>query len=604
LLWCVLVALLLAFIPARAGAQAYSACEPSPAVKAALDQLPQHTPAQTYWQYIEQRLAATEALLSQYLDDVFVHRAFIDIKERAVNRDELIAEYKARHEQDPANVRLAYLYGLTLVGRETPEAIKVLTAVLNSDPKFALPHLELATIYSSRAFLDKSETTSHLKAFLEACPASLEGYQALAPVNDQEFLRPYAVKLRAVVESRSDPDAVGAYRTLWKLEFKAHPITEHDTLRRQVSQDIARLRQLRLEDKPQWYQALETGYNLVEDKKQADWADEQYLTRIPQPDATVGMNKFWDDHMFPALDAPPDKKQAFYRALYEQTGQELKERPNSTLFWAYRFYGLENLDDIPPAEVVANVDDALGLLARNGGPKGLSSGAYIRPAGILSRRHLVPERVIELAEKGLAKWENEAKEPPYDLYSKEELEDQAAFRAYTRLHLLQYEIKGYLQLQQADKAQVQLELMDRWLQDFKLLPGKQNSPGTNAELRAVYWEQRARGAELQGRKQDAMAFYEDALLARFAAQQKQETGRKDELADNAHQLWKSLGATEEGWQLWYGRPANELANQVTLTWRDAQEGLPAFQLADLNNKTWTLAALKGKTVFLNFWASW
>jgi hypothetical protein len=146
--------------------------------------------------------------------------------------------------------------------------------------------------------------------------------------------------------------------------------------------------------------------------------------------------------------------------------------------------------------------------------------------------------------------------------------------------------------------------MDRWLQEFKSLGGKVNAAKTDAGLYVVYWGLRARAAELQGRKQDAMAFYQNALQARLTAQQKPEAGRKDELADNAHQLWNHLGGTQEGWQLWYGRPANDLVSQATLTWQDAHEPLPPFELADLKGKTWNLAALKGKTIYLNFWASW
>jgi hypothetical protein len=603
LLWCALAALLLGFIPAGVWAQTYDACTPAPAVKAAFDQLPGRTPAQTNWQFIEQRHAAVQASLRQYPDDVFLQREYIHVM-RSIEKDKVIAEYKAGHEQNPESPRLAYLYGLTLVDRQTPEAVKLFDAALEKDPKFALPHLELVTIYRSHAFLDKAQSTFHLKAYLDACPASLEGYEALTQVGDKEFVRPYGEKLRTLLESRNDPEAVGAYRTLWSLEFKVHPASEYDALRRQVNQDIARLRQLKLEDKPQWYRALGDGYNLVEDKKQAEWADDQYLTRFPQLCAMVATGKFWDDHMFPGADSPLDKKRGFYRDLYEQSGQWLKERPNCLMFWGYRFNGIENLDDIPAAEVEADVEEALRASLRNDGPKGLSSGTYSRTAEILSKKHLEPERVVELAQKGLARWEIESKGPPSDLDTKEDQENHTAGRAYDRLQLLGYEIDGYLQLKEAEEAQVQLEKMDRWLQDFKLLPGKENSAKTNASLRAGYWRLRARAAELQNRKQDAMAFYENALLARLTAQQKPESGLRDELAANAHELWKGLGGTEEGWELWYGRPANDLANQATLTWQDAHEPLPAFELADLNGKTWNLAALKGKTVFLTFWSTW
>jgi hypothetical protein len=597
------LAWLLGFIPAGVWAQTYDVCRPAPAVKAALEQLPQNTPEQTTWQFLERRLAANEALLRQYPDDMFVQRECIHVM-RSIDKDKVIGEYKARHEQNPDSPQLAYLYGLTLVGRQTPEAVKLFNVALEKDPKFTLPHLELVTIYRSHAFLDKAQSTFHLKAFLDACPASLEGYEELTQLGDRDVVRPYAEKLRALLESRSDADAVGAYRTLWSLEFKMHPASEYDALRHQVNQDITRLRQLKLEDMPQWYQALEAGYTLVEDKKQAEWADDQYLTRFPQPCAMVATGKFWDDHMFPGADSPPDKKRGFYSALYEQSGRWLKERPNCLMFWAYRFNGIENLDDIPAAEVEADVDQMLQAVARNVGPRGLASGTYSQAVEAFSKKHLEPQRVIELAQKGLARWEIKSKEPPYDLDIKEEQENSTTRRADARLQLLGYEIDGYLQLKQTEQAQVQLEQMDRWLQDFKSLPGKQNSAKTLAGIYAIYWSLRARAAELQDRNQDAMAFYENALLARLTAQQKPETGRKDELADNAHQLWEGLGGTEEGWELWYGRPANELANQATLTWQDTHEPLPAFELADLKGKTWNLAALKGKTTFLTFWSTW
>ena len=78
----------------------------------------------------------------------------------------------------------------------------------------------------------------------------------------------------------------------------------------------------------------------------------------------------------------------------------------------------------------------------------------------------------------------------------------------------------------------------------------------------------------------------------------------DELADEAKKLWGSLGGTEQAWSMWYGRRANELAQSASLRWDETNEPLAAFELADVNGKIWNVEALKGKTTFLNFWASW
>jgi hypothetical protein len=121
---------------------------------------------------------------------------------------------------------------------------------------------------------------------------------------------------------------------------------------------------------------------------------------------------------------------------------------------------------------------------------------------------------------------------------------------------------------------------------------------------AAWWGLMARAAELQGHQQDAMAFYEHALLLRLEAQQMPETGIPDEVAENARRLFTKLGGTNDGWQIWYGSRADRLATLATLTWEEANQPLPSFELVDLKGKTWTQASLKGKVTFLNFWATW
>jgi hypothetical protein len=590
----------------NAWAQSADVCGPAPAVKAALDQLPEQTPALTDWQFHEQHAAALQALLRQYPEDVFVQRAYIDSMNSRSDKEKVIAEYKARHEQNTNNPQLDYLYGLTLVGRQSAEAIKLFSAALKEEPKFPWPHLPLVTIYNSSVFLNKEQTVAHLRAFLDACPASLDGYEMLARMDDKDLLRPYTAPLRTMLVNRTDPEAVSAYRTLWSLEFKAHAASEYDGLRQQVGKDLERLRPLKLEDKRRWYEALEDGYKLVNDQKQSDWAQEQRQTRFPRPWELAAMTKWWKDHHWPSDDTPPDVKRAFSSDLLQQSAQWAKERPNMIYAWYYRLDAMEQLEDVPAADVEAAIDQTLKIALSNAGPDGPDSNVYSELAEVTSKKHLEPERVVEWAQKGLAQLEIESKEPTYDLNATpENLDYHKFYPAYSRLEILGFEVEGYLQMKQADKAQLLLTQMDEWLQDLKSLAGdNQTHKKTYASRLSAYWAQMAHEAELRGRKLDAMGFYENALLTRLDAQQKPETGKKDELADDAHQLWASLGGTDEGWRLWYGRRADALANQSGLTWEDANLPLPTFELADLNGKTWTVAALKGKTTFLNFWASW
>ncbi len=81
-------------------------------------------------------------------------------------------------------------------------------------------------------------------------------------------------------------------------------------------------------------------------------------------------------------------------------------------------------------------------------------------------------------------------------------------------------------------------------------------------------------------------------------------GEKDEIANDAHQLWVRLGGSEESWKLWYARRAEIVGAQTHVTWENSEDPLPPFQLTDLQGKRWQPADLKGRVVFLNFWASW
>ena len=605
-------AVLLAVCSIAAGSRRLSAdtpvCAPSPSVKSALDQSPSYQSAsQTDWQYHELRQSALKALLSHYPDDVFVQGA--DVRSRLypdLDREKVMAQYKALHEQHPDDARLDYVYGLTLVGRDSPQAIKLFTAALDKDPSFEFPRLELVQIFSSPNFLDKAQAASQVKSFLSACPAALDGYGPLARMDDRALIAENAQKLRQVLQPRTDPEALASYPTLWSLEFKSRPPAEYDALRKQVAGDLSRIRGLNLQNERRWYEALAEGYKLVNDQKQSDWADEESARRFPTPYYLPQRQKWEKDHPYPGDDTPADKKQAHYSEFLKQTDDWVKQRPNTTYIWMERLDALEHLDGAPPSDVEACIDRVMQVAEANAGPEPLDSYVYFSVAETLSKKHLEPDREVEMAGKGLDLLEVESKQPPYDLYATaKDLDDQGFYNNNQRAQALYYEADGDLQLSQPEKAQAALAQLDERLQQLKNQAGDKDDRRKGlAGQESSYWGGMARLAELQNRKVDGMAYYESALLARLDSGQLPAAGEKDELQDGARQLWASLGGTDEGWKMWYGRRADALASQSHLTWETANDPLPPFELTDLKGKTWQLPDLKGKVIFLNFWASW
>lgn len=607
--------------------QEASGCEPSPEIRTALKQLPDYwrEPALTNWQVYQMRTAKLDALMRQYPNDVFVQRTYIEsatflrsLSNASVERRAKIdAQYKALHEQQPDDPQVDFLYGMTLTGRDTPLAIHLFEAALAKDPHFPLPHLNLIRVYGSAVFQDKEKSNAHLKAFLDACPVTIEGYQALSWTSgDKKLLANYAHKLRSVLEKSPDADIVDGYQVLWAMEFKTHPASEYPGLGKQVASDLERLRKLDLEDDPDWYGALEDGYKLANDQKQAAWAKEERERHFPVVGQLPDKVKWHNEHPQPEEDAPAATRLAYYRDVLSESDKWLKEPTASALVTFHiledRVDAMSHLDDVPADEVVKSVEQMLKFGAENGGPGPWSddfspwSSDYRHAADVLSKKHIAPERVVDYAQKGLAITEVEIKEPMPDLWAtKDNVAGHNFWQAQSRLEMLKYEIGGYLELKQADKAAPLMAEMDRRIQDLKSLAGdKDDRKQDCSRWLADYWGIRAREAEVRGWNIDAAAFYQNALLVRLDAKIKPPADERDELAENAHHLWVSLNGTEEGWQLWYGHRANDLANDSGFRWENANDPLPGFELADLNDTKWNVNSLKGKTTLISFWATW
>jgi hypothetical protein len=591
-------------------AQSTPICVPSAEVQSALEQVPSYQTAdQSKYSFFQARRSAIRTLLQRYPGDVFVQRAYIGSMPRwnTFSDDlKIIAEYQALHDQRPDDGYIAYLYGATLVGRDTPQAIKLFTAALERAPNFPWPHLQFVSIYSTPNFLDKSKAISHAKAFLSACPSAFEGYSLLGGLGDNDLIRQAASQLRRIIPPRKDPDALGTYSMLWSLEFAAHPPSEYDELRKQITADIAHLRALNLENVRQWWAALQEGYKLTNDEMQSDWAGDQSARRFPSNRNLPEEMKWYEDHAYPGSDAPEDKQKAYYSDLLKQTDAWIKQHPNSYYIWSDRLQALDHLDDSPTAEVETCIAKLLALAQADKGPVPLDLVTDYQLVWALYNKKLQPRLQLELAQKSLDQLALESKQPSDDrTSSKTDNEDRAFWVPYNKFSGYFWEADAYVRLQQADKAQDALRHADAALQALKSqINGKDDFRKAYARQESSYWLAEARLAELQGQKLDAMAYYESALLARLDSGSLPVPGEKDDLAHDAHQLWASLGGSDESWKLWYTRRADAIAAQSHLTWENTTDPLPAFQLADLQGKTWQLADLKGKVVFLNFWASY
>jgi hypothetical protein len=140
----------------------------------------------------------------------------------------------------------------------------------------------------------------------------------------------------------------------------------------------------------------------------------------------------------------------------------------------------------------------------------------------------------------------------HDYATKENVQEDKFYNAVNLINPYGYEADGHVELKRAGKARLARTRMEDELQTVKTaVDDKAEYKKAYTSRLACWWSLMARVAELEGHDQDAMGFYEHALLSRLEAQETPETGIKDEVADGARRLWTKAGGSNDGWQLWY-----------------------------------------------------
>ncbi len=120
------------------------------------------------------------------------------------------------------------------------------------------------------------------------------------------------------------------------------------------------------------------------------------------------------------------------------------------------------------------------------------------------------------------------------------------------------------------------------------------------EDQSAVWAVKAAFAEVEGRKLDALLMYQAAIESRSPDANPK---GKDELADNEDRLWKELGGSAATRDLWEKKiKITELTSEGG--WEKPTKAMFAWELSDLQGRTWKMASLNGKTILINVWATW
>lgn len=581
-------------------------CDPS---RRALEALARVAPASSPARRAA-RLRELGALRARFPREALVHERYQDAAATNADRDEVIAEYRELLQRHPGDPLSAYLAARSLIGARTKDAIPELERLAPSVPR---AHLALARPYQSEAFRNPAKLREHVAAFVQACPASVEGAPLLQSIEPSEFVRKETTRLRALLERRRDVESLVHYSALWALEFRVKPASEHEALRALVGRDLERLGRIDPGTHEAYYYTLLEGYELAGDKAGQQRVAERQAARFPGREHVALSQRFRDEHPYPKDSDPPDIKKAGYKAYLSAYLDWARRWPDTLVLWYQAVRLLDEVDDVAAADVLAAGEGLLKAAAREPGylyfvsTIGGSSVSLV-VAHAFAARGVAVERLPDLVREGLAENERPRERMTYDLYpASAEDRNKPFVRWYGPLTVADI----WLKAKDRDRARSALREVSGLLDEAK--PGVDAPKGTSdraaeqaAFLRKAseYWQRMAELARLEGRKADAMACYQNAVLAR----QGTEGGGTDTIGPAARALWKDLGGTDEGWAAWSERAAllgaaSKPNESSSLAWDTPGAAVPEFDLSDLAGRKWTLADLKGKVTFASVWTS-
>jgi thiol-disulfide isomerase/thioredoxin len=535
------------------------------------------------------RRAAVNEELKDKPADFTLNRLLLD---RAVYQKRAVRErYQHEFEARPDSLDAAYLYGRSLVGSHTPEALKIYAQIVAKDPDYPWAHLSQLEIYRAEAFRDRRKLAASFATIRRVCPSELKPFEYLSEIEDAGVVAREAVQLRELLAASKDPHGLGLYRVLWAAEFRVRPKDEHDAERRTVAEDLNRLRPF--ESLPEVQTAMTNGARLTGDDALA-----KEITAMHAPDPFAEYQAWQAAHPHPKEDDPPDKKRSYAQARLEAAKRWIELDPTQPLGYDECLHALVALE-APAADLASAAADLLAADRRRDYGR---HTYFLSVARAYLERGVMLDRVPALIDEALTSLDDPESMIEIDLAPSPER------TAASRMMVVAYHAEAvalqseyYEKQGQADKAREVLRSLDGYLA-AKAPPKDEKDWGVLGQYHQAqftYWFRLATLDEREGRKLDALSAYREAMVS---------SGFKtDSVVAAQRRLWKELGGSDEAWNQWIDftpesdKPRTEPARPVFAA---INRPLPDFSLKDVAGDTWTLARFKGKTTIAVVWATW
>lgn len=506
--------------------------------------------------------------------------------------EDIEKEYSEKALLRPEDPLAQYLAAVLRGGTDTSGEILALERLKLDTPDFVWTYFELADLYSSGKSTDATKAAENVGEFYRRCPDSIDG-RALYLLRQKATpeTRASAIhRVRVRLEKSTEPLELAAYESLWGLEFRNTPVEEHPQLRERVREDLIRLSKVDPVPDARWlrYLILDGMKQSGASKEQIEALEERILGEFPHSREAYSIaSKRWKvSNPEPRPDDPAEVWQAYAKAHLEVAEQ-----------WAQVFTGVSYMSEVL-FEDASNVPGATEK-ARVYGERAVARSrqygdGWIQIAVDLGnfylREGLDPKRALELLEDTWSGQEKQRLRKPNDNQTVEEAAMVAKWRMEEQFSLASSLARAYRRAGIGAKAAGLRAHVE------KLQP-------TDDDALSMKYAALAGIASAEGNRTDALGLYQVALLARPKPPSKMRGVSRDDLLQDAHEVWRLSGGSELVWELW-SKPPSRKQERREGQWETPNKPLRPFELTDLTGKKWTSKSLEGKKLFINVWATW
>ena len=487
--------------------------------------------------------------------------------------------YWARCHGSSRDPLACYLNARLQTGDESVRSFDELVALA---PDFAWGHLGLA-----RAHLRKNGSEGHaeiqrsLDAALSICPSLVVPVLSLSGTSpDPEFWGPRLPALRTALGAASEIDRLKGYPRLWKLEFEFRAALDHEGVRRQLADDLERIRGLDRREIYGWWSTLAAGYDLGGDPALVAWARSGLSSRFPC--TFMGSQNLYQRWMAPPFPDLPDEE---IRVRLREGRSVLAQCPDDWTLNRAVFGLVAELDDLTASEIREAAQNYLRIWELHRDDIGTAKSPYFQVARLLLDHDLDLTEAASLGQKEAAYLKALDESHPIDNWPES-----------IRPRLRQYQLARDAELASL-RAEIQLKrgevstARERLAELHQGVVRLADAPeAIRHPIQAMEYEREGELALLEGRSLDAMAF----LLAAERT--------NPALPVVSTELWAKLGGTAEGLRALMAGSVSE--DGGISNWSTVQESLPPFELTDLEGRIWKAEELAGRTLVLNLWATW